>query len=72
MSTPSLGRGPVGRGLCSSNALFVTQLLNAFNDNLFKNAMVLFVVYSVYNSEAAEGQFSAIASAVFILPFFVH
>ena len=51
--------------------LFVTQLLNAFNDNLFKNAMVLFVVYSVYNSEAAEGQFSAIASAVFILPFFV-
>ena len=51
--------------------LFVTQLLNAFNDNLFKNAMVLFVVYSVYNSEAAEGQFSAIASAVFILPFFI-
>lgn len=31
--------------------LFVTQLLNAFNDNLFKNAMVLFVVYSVYNSK---------------------
>ena len=51
--------------------LFVTQLLNAFNDNLFKNAMVLFVVYSVYSSEAAEGQFSAVASAVFILPFFI-
>lgn len=51
--------------------LFVTQLLNAFNDNLFKNAMVLFVVYSIYNSEEAEGQFSAIASAVFILPFFM-
>lgn len=51
--------------------LFVTQLLNAFNDNLFKNAMVLFVVYSVYNSAEAEGQFSAIASAVFILPFFL-
>lgn len=51
--------------------LFVTQLLNAFNDNLFKNAMVLYVVYSIYNSEEAEGQFSAIASAVFILPFFV-
>ena len=29
--------------------LFVTQLLGAFNDNLFKNAMVLFVVYSVYS-----------------------
>jgi len=33
--------------------------------------MVLFVVYSVYQSEQAEGQFSAIASAIFILPFFV-
>lgn len=50
--------------------LFVTQLLGAFNDNLFKNAMVLFVVYSLYNSEAAEAKFSAIASAVFIIPFF--
>ena len=51
--------------------LFATQLLNAFNDNLYKNAMVLFVVYSIYNSEAAEAQFSAIASGLFILPFFV-
>ncbi|MBO9602494.1 MAG: MFS transporter [Novosphingobium sp.] len=51
--------------------LFATQLLNAFNDNLFKNAMVLFVVYSVYQSEAAEAQFSAIASGVFIVPFFI-
>ena len=51
--------------------LFVTQLFNAFNDNLYKTAMVLFVVYSVYNSEADEAMFSAIASGVFILPFFV-
>ncbi|MEO7246825.1 MAG: MFS transporter, partial [Novosphingobium sp.] len=51
--------------------LFVTQLLGAFNDNLFKNAMVLFVVYSVYNSQAEEAKFSAIASALFIIPFFV-
>lgn len=51
--------------------LFVTQLLGAFNDNLFKNAMVLYVVYSVYNSEAEEARFSAIASALFIIPFFV-
>ncbi|MFC0589051.1 MFS transporter [Novosphingobium aquiterrae] len=51
--------------------LFVTQLLGAFNDNLFKNAMVLYVVYSVYQSEKAEGLFSAVASGVFILPFFV-
>ena len=51
--------------------LFVTQLLNAFNDNLYKTAMVLFVVYEVYRSEEAEGMFSAVASAVFILPFFL-
>ncbi|MXO72470.1 MFS transporter [Alteraurantiacibacter buctensis] len=51
--------------------LFATQLLNAFNDNLYKNAMVLFVVYQVYNSPAAETVFSGVASAVFILPFFL-
>ena len=51
--------------------LFVTQLLGAFNGNLYKNAMVLYVVYSVYNSEAAEARFSAIASGLFILPFFL-
>jgi MFS family permease len=49
--------------------LFVTQMLGAFNDNLFKNAMVLYVVYSIYNSEEAEAQFSALASALFIIPF---
>ncbi|HMU22395.1 MAG TPA: MFS transporter, partial [Sphingorhabdus sp.] len=51
--------------------LFVTQLLGAFNDNLFKNAMVLFVVYGVYNDEKSEALFSAVATAVFILPFFL-
>ena len=51
--------------------LFTTQLLGAFNDNLFKNAMVLFVVYQVYNDEQAETWFSAIATGVFILPFFL-
>ena len=51
--------------------LFATQLLNAFNDNLYKNAMVLFVVYSVYNSAESETVFSGIASGLFILPFFL-
>lgn len=49
--------------------LFCTQLLNAFNDNLYKTAMVLFVVYAVYNDPEAETRFSAIASALFIAPF---
>jgi MFS family permease len=51
--------------------LFATQMLGAFNDNLFKNAMVLFVVYKVYDNEQAETWFSAITTGVFILPFFL-
>jgi len=50
--------------------LFVTQFLNAFNDNLYKNAMVLFVVYQLLNDEASETWFSALTTAIFILPFF--
>lgn len=49
--------------------LFATQMLGAFNDNLYKNAMVLFVVYSVYNSTAEEARFSAIASGLFTIPY---
>jgi len=51
--------------------LFVTQLLGAFNDNLFKNAVVLFVVYSVYSDPHAETWFSAIATGLVTLPFFL-
>jgi MFS family permease len=51
--------------------LFITQLLGAFNDNLYKNAAIFFAVYSVYDSEKAEAKFSAIASLLFIAPFFL-
>ena len=51
--------------------LFCTQLLNAFNDNLYKTTMVLFVVYTVYSSADTEMLFSSVASGVFILPFFL-
>ena len=51
--------------------LFVTQLFNAFNDNLYKTTMVLFVVYAVYSDPATEASFSALASGLFILPFFI-
>jgi MFS family permease len=51
--------------------LFVTQLLGAFNDNLYKNAVVLFFVYTIYNDPKAEGWISAVATAMFILPFFI-
>lgn len=51
--------------------LFCTQLLNAFNDNLYKTAMVLFVVYVVYNDPKAEGIFSAVATGLFMIPYFL-
>ena len=51
--------------------LFITQFLGAMNDNLFKNAMVLFVVYNVYSDPKQEEQFSGIATALFIIPFFL-
>src|SRR5438477_9499984 len=51
--------------------LFATQFLGAFNDSLFKQAVVLFVTYQLLSNPAKESQFSAIAQALFILPFFV-
>ena len=51
--------------------LFVTQFLGAFNDNLFRTAMVMLVVYGIYQDETKNAVFSAIAGGLFILPFFV-
>jgi MFS family permease len=51
--------------------LFATQFLGAFNDSLYKQAVVLFVTYQLYSDPAREFQFSAIAQALFILPFFL-
>lgn len=51
--------------------LFVTQFLGAFNDNLFKTAMVLLVTYHVYTDPTKEASFNAIAGGIFILPFFL-
>ena len=51
--------------------LFATQFLGAFNDSLFKQAVVLFVTYNLYSDPHKELQFSAIAQGLFILPFFL-
>jgi MFS family permease len=51
--------------------LFATQFLGAFNDNLFKQAMVLFATYSIYSNARYEASFNAIATGLFILPFFL-
>jgi predicted MFS family arabinose efflux permease len=51
--------------------LFVTQFLGAFNDNLFKMAMVVLVTFTIYNDPKQEEAFNALAGAIFILPFFL-
>lgn len=49
--------------------LFVTQFLGAFNDNLFKHAMVLFATYQLFRDPASEQNFNALATGLAILPF---
>jgi MFS family permease len=51
--------------------LFVTQFLGAFNDNLFRNASVMLVVYGIYSDPRKEAIFGSIAAGLFILPFFL-
>lgn len=51
--------------------LFVTQFLNAFNDNLYKTAMVMLVTYEIYADPTKEAVFNAVAGGIFILPFFL-
>jgi hypothetical protein len=51
--------------------LFTTQFLGAFNDNLFKTSLVLFVTYQLYSDPSLETKFNAVATALFILPFFL-
>jgi MFS family permease len=51
--------------------LFATQFLGAFNDNLFKTAMLMLVIFGIYSDPQRETAFSAIAGGLFILPFFL-
>jgi MFS family permease len=51
--------------------LFTTQFLGAFNDNLFRTAMVMLVIYGIYRDAEQEAAFSAVAGGLFILPFFL-
>ena len=52
--------------------LFITQALGAFNDNGFKNALVILVTYRLAEQQGLNGPlFITIAAALFILPFFL-
>lgn len=51
--------------------LFVTQFFNAFNDNVFKNALVILITYKIAVSISAEQYYLALTGGIFILPFFI-
>ena len=51
--------------------LFITQFLGAFNDNLFKQALIILITYYLA-SDAKSGQLLVTAAGgIFILPFFL-
>jgi len=52
--------------------LFITQFFGAFNDNVFKNAFLIWVTYDVVHKVKLDPQIMVtIASGLFILPFFL-
>jgi len=52
--------------------LFWTQFFGAFNDNFFKNALVILITFkSVQVMGIAPGQMVALSGGIFILPFFL-
>ncbi len=53
-------------------AFFITQLLSAFNDNFFKNALVIWISSTQAHAFGlTPAAMISLCSAVFILPFFV-
>lgn len=51
--------------------LFMTQFFGAFNDNAFKLAMLTLISYRLTNTQAQSEFYQALASALFIIPFFL-
>ena len=51
---------------------FLTQLLGAFNDNLYKNGLTIFIAFQAASvSQEESNTLVNIAAALFILPFFL-
>ena len=51
---------------------FLTQVMGAFNDNVFKNALILMVTFAAANSLPFDSNIMINAAAgLFILPFFL-
>jgi len=72
--TPPSAQGHHAQLLFQPNfgPLFVTQFLGAFNDNFFKNALVILVTFrNVTVAGVAPEAMVALSAAVFILPYFL-
>lgn len=50
---------------------FATQALGAFNDNLFKNALLLFIAFGGLAAADQTALYTNLAAGLFILPFFL-
>ncbi|MBC6963025.1 MAG: hypothetical protein DWB48_09970, partial [Nitrosomonas sp.] len=51
---------------------FITQFLGAFNDNVFKNALVILITYTTMDNAGLSPQIMVtLAAGIFILPFFI-
>jgi len=50
---------------------FVTQSLGAFNDNVYRNAMLMLIVYQLGLSTEQGALYANLAPALFILPYFL-
>ena len=52
--------------------IFITQFLGALNDNLFKNALTILVLFRIADQAGENGQILVtVAAGIFILPFFL-
>lgn len=75
------GRDSYGHALCQMfqllatrrfGPMFVVQLLGAFNDNLFRTALVFLVAFDLAAGDAARAaMFASAAAGLFILPYFL-
>lgn len=50
---------------------FITQALGAFNDNLYKNALLLLIAFGGITSQDNSALLTNLAAGIFILPFFL-
>ena len=50
---------------------FLTQFLGAFNDNIFKNALVIIITFHLASNSVTSDTLVNVAAIMFILPFFL-